>query len=202
MLLPLPGRADRAGAAPPHYPLIPGRCAYSTNPKSSQSSRYCSRLLLPWKRKQQLASHVGESEMKMLVSSGSIVLPCILLAIVYLCVADLLAIDSGTWTINHEYSLGILIGSVLPIEEVVFILFTNILLVFGLIVGVASESINLLRSNLKGLADVRKHRSSKRIAESVERSDLNERTIMKVRLVPYKNTSSSGNYLIYTPSRY
>ncbi|MEO0562232.1 MAG: lycopene cyclase domain-containing protein [Chloroflexota bacterium] len=50
----------------------------------------------------------------------------------YLSGADALAIESGTWTINPEQSLPILIGGILPIEEAIFFLLTNVLVVFGL----------------------------------------------------------------------
>ena len=66
----------------------------------------------------------------------------------YLCVVDALAIQSGTWTINPEFSLGLLFGGVLPIEEVVFFLLTNTLLVFGLTLGLAQESAARLSSRI------------------------------------------------------
>jgi len=65
-------------------------------------------------------------------------------ATLYLSAADLLAIGSGTWTINPERSLGILIGGILPLEEMIFFLLTNVLLVFGLTLGLARESLDRL----------------------------------------------------------
>ena len=59
----------------------------------------------------------------------------------YLSAADLLAIHSGTWTINPERSLGLLLGGILPVEEVVFFLLTNTLLVFGLVLALANASL-------------------------------------------------------------
>jgi len=53
--------------------------------------------------------------------------------IVYLCVADALAIGSGTWTINPARSTGILLAGVLPLEELVFFILTNTLIVFGMV---------------------------------------------------------------------
>jgi lycopene cyclase domain-containing protein len=50
---------------------------------------------------------------------------------VYLSTADALAIASGTWTINPIRSSGIFIGA-LPVEEAVFFVVTNILVVFGM----------------------------------------------------------------------
>lgn len=50
---------------------------------------------------------------------------------IYLCICDAIAINSGTWTIDPQQSTGILIGN-LPIEEILFFLVTNMLVVFGL----------------------------------------------------------------------
>ncbi|MCU0512105.1 MAG: lycopene cyclase domain-containing protein [Anaerolineae bacterium] len=58
----------------------------------------------------------------------------------YLCVADFIAIDSGTWTIDPAQSLQWYIGGVLPIEEVVFFLIVNVLVVMGLVLVQAEES--------------------------------------------------------------
>ena len=49
----------------------------------------------------------------------------------YLAFADALAINFGTWTIDPAQSLNIFLGGVLPIEEFVFFLITNVLVVFG-----------------------------------------------------------------------
>jgi lycopene cyclase domain-containing protein len=54
--------------------------------------------------------------------------------------ADVLAIHSGTWTINPELTLGISLGGILPLEEAIFFLLTNTLLVFGLVLALARES--------------------------------------------------------------
>lgn len=51
----------------------------------------------------------------------------------YLSAADALAIESGTWTINPDQSLHLLIGGLLPLEEFLFFLLTNTLVVFGLV---------------------------------------------------------------------
>lgn len=58
----------------------------------------------------------------------------------YLSTADALAINFGTWTINPAQSLNILIGGILPIEEFLFFLLTNILITFGLVLLWAAES--------------------------------------------------------------
>ena len=52
-------------------------------------------------------------------------------AVIYLSLADALAIRSGTWTINPDKSLNVYLGSILPIEEFVFFIATNLLIVFS-----------------------------------------------------------------------
>ncbi len=56
----------------------------------------------------------------------------LMLTTAYLAGADALAISAGTWTINPEQSFhNILIGGILPLEELIFFFLTNVLLVFG-----------------------------------------------------------------------
>ena len=69
-----------------------------------------------------------------------VVFPTIALATLYLSFADSLAISAGTWKINPEQSLPILLGGVLPVEEFIFFLLTNVLLVFGVTLVLAVES--------------------------------------------------------------
>ncbi len=64
----------------------------------------------------------------------------LLAPVFYLSAMDLLAIHSGTWTINPDMTLGLLLGGILPIEEAVFFLLTNTLLVFGLLLALATAS--------------------------------------------------------------
>lgn len=59
---------------------------------------------------------------------------------IYLSAADSLAIGAGTWTIDPAQSLNIYLGGVLPIEEFIFFLLTNILVVFGITLVLAQES--------------------------------------------------------------
>lgn len=49
----------------------------------------------------------------------------------YLWAVDLLAISSGTWSIDPAQTTGLKLG-VLPLEEMVFFLMTNVLVVFGM----------------------------------------------------------------------
>ena len=58
----------------------------------------------------------------------------------YLATADSLAIGAGTWTINPRQSLHLLLGGVLPVEELVFFLLTNTLVVFGATLLLSQES--------------------------------------------------------------
>jgi lycopene cyclase domain-containing protein len=58
----------------------------------------------------------------------------------YLSASDALAITLGTWTINPEKSLEILIAGLLPIEEFLFFLLTNTLVTFGIVLVMAQES--------------------------------------------------------------
>ena len=58
----------------------------------------------------------------------------------YLSLADGIAIQSGVWTIDPEQSLGLLLGGVLPVEEFVFFLLTNIMVGFGFVLIWAPES--------------------------------------------------------------
>ena len=60
--------------------------------------------------------------------------------VVYLSLADSLAIQSGTWTINPERSLKLFLGSVLPIEEFVFFIVTNVLVVFSIVLLLSRQS--------------------------------------------------------------
>lgn len=57
----------------------------------------------------------------------------------YLCLTDALAIGAGVWTIDPAQSLNLFIG-VLPVEEAVFFLLTNTLVVFGLTLTLAPET--------------------------------------------------------------
>jgi lycopene cyclase domain-containing protein len=78
----------------------------------------------------------------------TLVLPGILLPTLYLSLADAVAIGYGTWTINPGQSTGVLLGGRLPVEEFIFFLLTNTLLVFGITLLLAHESGDRLR-NLK-----------------------------------------------------
>jgi lycopene cyclase domain-containing protein len=59
---------------------------------------------------------------------------------VYLGVMDSLAIQARTWTIDPAQSLNIFLGGVLPFEEFVFFLMTNLLITFGITLLLSQES--------------------------------------------------------------
>lgn len=69
-----------------------------------------------------------------------LVLFTILSATAFLSSADLIAIGMGTWTIDPAQSTGFLLAGILPIEELIFFLLTNILIVFGVTLALAEES--------------------------------------------------------------
>lgn len=64
----------------------------------------------------------------------------ILSATFYLGLADTLAIASGTWTIDPEQSLPLLLGGILPIEELLFFFIITVLVIFGVTLALAEES--------------------------------------------------------------
>lgn len=58
----------------------------------------------------------------------------------YLSAADKLAISSGTWTINPEQSVNIFLLGRLPLEEFIFFLMTNTLIVLGVTLFTSADS--------------------------------------------------------------
>jgi lycopene cyclase domain-containing protein len=72
--------------------------------------------------------------------------------VVYLCMADAFAISEGIWTIAPQRSLGLLLGGVLPLEEVIFFLLTSALVTGGLTLGTASEARKRLRRGITGIS--------------------------------------------------
>ena len=70
-------------------------------------------------------------------------------AVLYLSLADALAIQSGTWTINPQRSLQVYLGSVLPLEEFIFFLVTNVLIVFSIVLLFSPQSNARLQRALR-----------------------------------------------------
>jgi lycopene cyclase domain-containing protein len=69
-----------------------------------------------------------------------LVVSALLPSLIYLSIADALAITAGTWTISPAQSLNIYLAGYLPIEEFIFFLITNVLVVFGMTLVLARES--------------------------------------------------------------
>ena len=69
-----------------------------------------------------------------------LILSAILSAALYLSVADWIAIRAGIWTISPKFTVGIVFGGTLPLEEAVFFLLTATLVVFGIYLIRAPES--------------------------------------------------------------
>jgi putative membrane protein len=72
----------------------------------------------------------------------------ILISTAYLSIVDALAISANIWTISLKTSTGILIGGILPIEEMVFFLVTNVLIIFGLTLITSQKSFLRFKSYL------------------------------------------------------
>ncbi|MBN1640507.1 MAG: lycopene cyclase domain-containing protein [Anaerolineae bacterium] len=68
------------------------------------------------------------------------VLIALIVPTVYLCIVDAIAIGSGTWTISPDYTLGVEVAGVLPLEEITFFAITNVLISFGMVLMLARES--------------------------------------------------------------
>lgn len=64
----------------------------------------------------------------------------IIMPTIYLSLADAIAINSGTWTIDPGQSLNLFLAGQLPLEEFIFFLLTNTLLTFGMVLALAGES--------------------------------------------------------------
>ena len=85
----------------------------------------------------------------LLLRNWVLILTAILPSTIYLGFVDWLAIGFGTWTISAEKTTGLLIAGRLPIEELLFFMVTNILVVYGLHLGLHPESIDRIPKNLQ-----------------------------------------------------
>ncbi len=82
----------------------------------------------------------------------------VLPVVLYLSLADALAIRAGVWTIDPAQTLQVYLGGVLPIEEFIFFLITNTLIVSGITLFMArasQERAEPLLQKLPGLKPVR-----------------------------------------------
>lgn len=80
-----------------------------------------------------------------------LVLLALLPATIYLSLADLWAIRAGTWTINPDQSFNLYLAGYLPVEEFIFFLLTNTLLVFGMVLVLACESRERISGKIRNL---------------------------------------------------
>ncbi len=60
---------------------------------------------------------------------------------VYLSAADVVAIRAGTWSIAPDQTTGLLLAGILPVEEAIFFLLTNTLIVFGMILLLGTDRL-------------------------------------------------------------
>ncbi len=82
-----------------------------------------------------------------LLSRWKVLIPGVLVPALYLTLIDSFALRSATWTINPSLSLGIFFPIIqVPVEEGVFFLVTNALIVQGLILLWMPETWRRLRS--------------------------------------------------------
>jgi lycopene cyclase domain-containing protein len=68
-----------------------------------------------------------------------LVVATLLPVLFYLSAMDALAIGFGTWTINPELTVNVYLGQ-LPLEEFIFFLLTNVLIVFGMTLALVLSS--------------------------------------------------------------
>ena len=84
-------------------------------------------------------------------SRRRLVAPGVVLPSLYLWLADAVAIQSGTWTIDPAQSTGVMLAGMLPVEEALFFTVTNLLVVFGMVLMLAPESQARTRDILERL---------------------------------------------------
>jgi lycopene cyclase domain-containing protein len=84
----------------------------------------------------------------LLLRRWKVLLPGILIPTLYLTMIDSVALHAGTWTISPQQSLNIFLPVIrVPIEEAIFFLVTNTLLIQGLILALERVQVwgNILR---------------------------------------------------------
>lgn len=85
----------------------------------------------------------------------------------YLAAADFIAIGEGTWQIDPAQTTGVLIGGVLPVEEAIFFLLTNVLIVFGMVlfIGTDNAAVKNLVRRLQRAGERRRRTTSEVLVE-------------------------------------
>lgn len=66
--------------------------------------------------------------------------------IIYLSAVDALAIHQEIWTISPQQTLGVLVGGMLPVEEIAFFALSSTLVAFGLTLAIASAPRQRIRA--------------------------------------------------------
>jgi len=69
-----------------------------------------------------------------------LVLPGVMMPFLYLCFVDAFAISREIWTINPDSTFGVDLFGMLPLEEILFFLLTNVLIIFGITLMQARET--------------------------------------------------------------
>lgn len=90
-----------------------------------------------------------------LLANWRLLLAAILPPTLYFWLVDAIAIASGTWTIDPAQTTGVKVGP-LPLEEMVFFLMTNLIIVFGVTLMLSEVSKGRARAMLawlKGIAN-------------------------------------------------
>jgi lycopene cyclase domain-containing protein len=79
----------------------------------------------------------------------------IISSVLYLSVADAIAITSGTWTISPALSFGILIAGVLPVEECLFFLLTSTLVAFSVVLLQSPQAAERMTKIVASIESIR-----------------------------------------------
>jgi lycopene cyclase domain-containing protein len=97
-----------------------------------------------------------------LITNWRLLIASILPPTLYLWLVDALAIRSGTWTIDPAQTVGLKVG-VLPLEEMIFFLMTNLIICFGVTLMLSEVSKRRVRTMLARLKEYRKPVKDRRV---------------------------------------
>jgi len=94
----------------------------------------------------------------------------------YLAAADFLAINDGIWTIDPDQSLQLYFNGVLPMEEFVFFLVTNLMLIFGVTLVMSAYTQQRAKNGLHRTAamvsSLSRHKDNHQRTDSVAKQNL------------------------------
>lgn len=88
-----------------------------------------------------------------------LVLTAIFVPAIYLSLTDIIALNAGTWMISETQTLGFRFFSVLPLEEALFFILTNTLIVFGLTLALSPQGSQRLGKVLRMFQKPEDHQS-------------------------------------------